>query len=368
MELSELETPCIVIDVEQARRNVIAMQKAVNEAGCRLRPHIKTHKMPFFARMQVEAGAVGITCAKVSEAELMADGGLDDIFIAYPLVGAFRIRRAVALAKRVKRLILAVDSIEGAAALNQAALAENMRLETRLEIDTGAKRTGVLMRNASLLAENIARLPGLRLTGLYTFKSLNYQGEATRDNELAAREEAELLVETATAIRNKGITIEDISGGSSPTGLAVARTGAVNEVRPGTYIFKDLMLCDEGVAKPEELAARFAATVVSCPGEDYAIIDGGTKCFPTDVPLNTAPFFYTAYAYVEGMEYLHLNRMNEEHGIITSSTGKTGLRVGQTLSLLPLHVCTAINMQNSVYLWEQGTMRREPVSARGMLV
>jgi D-serine deaminase-like pyridoxal phosphate-dependent protein len=368
MELSELETPCIVIDVEQARRNAAAMQRAVNEAGCRLRPHIKTHKMPFFARMQVEAGACGITCAKVGEAEIMADGGLDDIFIAYPLVGAFRIRRAIALADRVKRLILAVDSIECASALNDAAAAANRCLEIRLEIDTGAKRTGVLMRYAALLAETIACMPWLRLTGLYTFKSLNYQGEATRDNELAAREEAELLAEAAQAVRNKGVPIEDISGGSSPTGLAVAKTGAVNEIRPGTYIFKDLMLRDEGVARVEEIAARFAATVVSCPTEGYAVIDGGTKCFPTDVPLNTAPFFYNAYAYVEGMEHLRLNRMNEEHGIITSSTGKTGLYVGQTLRLIPLHICTAINMQNSVYLWDQGTMRREPVGARGMLV
>ncbi|MDR2418525.1 MAG: alanine racemase [Treponema sp.] len=368
MELSNLETPCIIINVEQAWQNIVAMQQAVSEAGCRLRPHIKTHKMPFFARMQMEAGAAGITCAKVSEAERMADGGLDDIFIAYPLVGAFRIRRAIALVKQVKRLILAIDSFEGAAALSHAAIIENMCFEVRLEVDTGAKRTGALMRNAVLLAENIARLPGLRLTGIYTFKSLNYQGEATCDNELAAREEAELLAETARAIRNKGIALKDISGGSSPTGLAVAKTGAVNEVRPGTYIFKDLMLCNEGVAKPEEIAARFVATVVSCPCEEYAIIDGGTKCFPTDVPLNTAPFFYTAYAYVEGMEHLRLNRMNEEHGIISSITGKTGLRVGQTLSLLPLHICTAINMQNNVYLWEQGITHREPVSARGMLI
>jgi D-serine deaminase-like pyridoxal phosphate-dependent protein len=370
MNLSEVETPCIIIDVEQARRNVAAMQYAVNETGCRLRPHIKTHKMPFFARMQVEAGAAGITCAKVSEAEVMAGGGLDDIFIAYPLVGTFRIRRAVALAKRVKRLILAVDSMEGAVALSEAALAANTRFETRLEIDTGAKRTGALRHDAVSLAENIALLPGLRLTGVYTFKSLNYQGAATRDNELAAREEAKLLDETVSAIRKKGVDIEDISGGSSPTGLAVAKTGVVNEVRPGTYIFKDLMLRDEGVASLGEIAARFVATVVSCPSEEYAIIDGGTKCFPTDVPLNTAPFFYTAYAYVEGegMEHLLLNRMNEEHGIITSSAGRTGLRVGQRLNLLPLHVCTAINMQNSVYLWERGVMRRELVGARGMLV
>lgn len=121
--LDQLETPCVVIDMAKAEENVIRMQAEADAAGCRLRPHIKTHKMPLFARMQLAHGAAGITCAKVSEAEVMADGGADDIFIAYPMVGGFRIKRAVALARRLKRLILAVDSMECAVPLNEAAKA-----------------------------------------------------------------------------------------------------------------------------------------------------------------------------------------------------------------------------------------------------
>ena len=112
-QLAMLETPCVILDVAQARRNIEAMQAAADAAGCALRPHIKTHKMAVFARMQVEAGAQGITCAKVSEAETMAAGGLRDIFIAYPMVGAFRIRRALALAPKLDRLILAVAMLLG---------------------------------------------------------------------------------------------------------------------------------------------------------------------------------------------------------------------------------------------------------------
>ena len=123
-QLAMLETPCVILDVAQARRNIEAMQAAADAAGCALRPHIKTHKMAVFARMQVEAGAQGITCAKVSEAETMAAGGLRDIFIAYPMVGAFRIRRALALAPKLDRLILAVDSWECARELSDAAQAE----------------------------------------------------------------------------------------------------------------------------------------------------------------------------------------------------------------------------------------------------
>jgi D-serine deaminase-like pyridoxal phosphate-dependent protein len=165
-----------------------------------------------------------------------------------------------------------------------------------------------------------------------------------------------------------GIKLTDISGGSSPTGLETARTGKVNEIRPGTYIFNDLLLYNENVAQKEDLAVRFAATVISCPREDRAIIDGGTKCFPTDQVLNAPPFFPESYAEIEGHEHLRLSKMNEEHGIITSTNGKTGLSVGQVLTLLPIHVCTAINMHNSVYLFEQGQIREEPVAARGMLV
>jgi D-serine deaminase-like pyridoxal phosphate-dependent protein len=366
--LSTLETPCFVIDVEQAQRNIATMQQAADATGCRLRPHIKTHKMPLFARMQVEAGAAGITCAKVSEAEVMADGGIDDIFIAYPMVGAFRVKRAIELAKRIKRLILAVDSRAGAEALNTAALKAKVRLEVRLEIDTGAQRTGVPIGDAPALAEAVSKLPGLELTGIYTFKGLNYRGEATGDNDAAAREEGALMEQAARKIEARGIKLKDISGGSSPTGLALARTGKVNEIRPGTYIFKDLLLCNEHVAEMNEVAVRFVATVVSCPREEYAVIDGGTKCFPTDQPINVAPFFYSGYARIEGYDNLRLDRMNEEHGIVRSVTGKTGLSVGQILTLVPIHVCTAINMQNTVYLLEKGVLRRERVGARGMLV
>ncbi|AEF85877.1 alanine racemase domain protein [Treponema primitia ZAS-2] len=365
---AQLETPCLVINMEQVRENITAMQKIADTAGCRLRPHVKTHKMPLFARMQVEAGASGICCAKVSEAEVMADGGLQDIFIAYPLVGDFRIQRALILARRITRLILAVDSLQGALALSQAAVKAGQELEVRLEIDTGAKRTGIPLEEASLLAEAVYKMPGLRLTGIYTFKGLNYQGTPTEENELAAQEESSLMERAAKKIEALGIKLPDISGGSSPTGAAVARLGKINEIRPGTYIFKDLMLCSEKVAQPSEIAVRYVATVVSCPREDYAVIDGGTKCFPTDVVLHTAPFQYTAYARVEGREDLLLDRMNEEHGIIRSVNGKTLLSVGQRITLIPLHVCTAINMHNQVYLEEAGKFRLQRVEARGMVV
>ena len=175
-------------------------------------------------------------------------------------------------------------------------------------------------------------------------------------------------LEVVEALRKSGVPIADVSAGSTPTGILAAETGLVNEVRPGTYIFKDFMLTKENAGTMDEIAVRFYATVVSTNHKEYAVIDGGTKCFPTDVVPMIAPFYYPGYALVEGNPDLHLSRMNEEHGIITSDSGDTGLHVGQVISLIPNHVCTAINMQNEVYLLENGELRKEKVAARGMLV
>ena len=366
--MEELETPCLVIDMEKTMKNIQMTQAAADQYGCKLRPHIKTHKMPLFARMQTQAGAAGITCAKVSEAEVMADGGLDDIFIAYPLVGKPKIRRAIALLKKVKRLILAVDSMECAVPLNEAAREAGVCLEVRLEVDTGAKRTGVLREQAVELAKKLSALSNLKLSGIYTFKSLVYKDEPTQDKVIAAREEGELMEELARDIRAAGIEIQDISAGSTPTGEEVAKTGKVTEIRPGTYIFKDFMLCKEGAAVYEDIAVRYYATVVSTPCKEYAVIDGGTKTFPMDILLDTEPYYYPGYALVEGNDDLQLRRMNEEHGILTSKKGDTGLKVGDKVVLVPIHVCTAVNMQNTVYLDYGDCLQKEPVKARGMLV
>lgn len=367
-QIGQLETPCLVIDMDLTKENIRRMQEAADQAGCRLRPHIKTHKMPLFAGLQVKAGASGVTCAKVSEAEVMADGGIEDIFIAYPMIGNFRIKRAFALAKRIKRLILAVDSLEGARALEQAAFKQDMILEIRMEIDTGAGRTGVPMDRAVELALAIKEMKHLRLTGIYTFKSLVLSGKPTEDNLLAAKEEGQMMAKAAQMLKDAGVEIRDISAGSTPTGIQVAQTGMVNEIRPGTYIFNDFMLTKEKAAHMEEIAVRFYATVVSCHHPEYAVIDGGTKCFPTDAVPGQPPYYYPGYAKVEGNDNLKLSRMNEEHGILTAENGETGLHVGQVLSLIPIHVCTAINMQNSVYILENGSLRKQKVDARGMLI
>ncbi len=362
----QLQTPCIVIDMELAKKNIQMMQEEVNQTNATLRPHIKTHKMVSFAKMQVAAGAKGITCAKLSEAEIMAEGGLDDIFLAYPLIGPRKLERLPALQQKCKRLILAVDSLACGEGLSNCAVEHDLIFEVRLEVDTGAKRTGI-QTDLVALAKKIAALPNLSLTGIFTFKSLVYQNKATTNPQEAAIEEGELMEAIAKELKEAGISLQDISAGSSPTGVLVAKTGKVTEVRPGTYIFKDYMLYCEESAELSQVAVRVYATVVSTPCEDYAVIDGGTKTFPMDILLDQAPYFYSGYAMVQGHPHLELKRMNEEHGILTSKEGPHGLKVGDIIELMPIHVCTAVNLQNEVYLLEEESLTLEKVEGRGAL-
>lgn len=366
--LETLETPCVVVDLALAEANIRRMQAAADAAACKLRPHIKTHKSRFFARKQVEAGAAGITCAKVSEAEVMADAGIEDIFLAYPQIGPARLRRVTGLNGRIRRLIVGIDSAKGAELLDEAAGRTTKPVEVRLEVDCGAKRSGVPYEAALSLAKYIQTKPNLNLTGIYTFKSMIYRKQVTVDAVLAAQEEGELMRRLADELLAADIPIRDVSAGSTPTGLPLARSGLVNEIRPGTYIFNDHMCVCEQAAKPEEIAVRIYATVVSCPEPGLAVIDGGTKTFPTDIRLGEAPYYYPSYALVEGREDLRLLRLNEEHGILTSDSGNCRLKVGDVLALVPIHVCTAVNLQNYVYLLDGNRLRKEKVDARGCLL
>lgn len=365
--LEQLETPTVVVDMKKVRNNLKNMAEDVAASGCSLRPHIKTHKISELARLQIQYGACGVTCAKISEAEVMASGGVKDIFIAYPLIGDFRIRRALKLTKLI-RLILAVDSLQGAKALSEAAEAEGISFEVRLEVDTGLKRTGVKYGKAIELAQAIAILPGLRLRGIYTFRGLVHNGKPTTDNIAAGHEEGKLLVSLAHQMRNIGLDIVDISGGSSPTGRYVAQIEGVTEVRPGTYIFNDYMQVKEKACTKEQCAAFVYTTVVSTPSEEYAVVDGGSKTYGTDFQLNAAPFYYEGYGYVVDNEDLILSRVNEEHGIITSRTGITGLKVGQKLCIIPVHICSTVNLHNHIWFMDGEDLCKVQVEARGMLV
>ena len=346
------------------QKNILEMAGVARLSGVALRPHVKTHKVPAIARKQVEAGAVGITVAKVSEAEVMAGGGLADIFVAYPLVTEEKIRRAIALSRRI-RLIIGVDSLEGARRVSAVAGTEEHVLEVRLEVDTGLRRTGVPYETAVELASRVHSLDNVELTGIYTYRGAVLDGSPTLDLEGAGLQEGGLMVSVADRIRSRGISVRDVSLGSTPTARHAAGVAGVTEIRPGTYVFYDRMQARMGACSPGDCAAEVVATVVSRPTGDLAVIDGGSKTFATDVQPGSAPLDLVGFGEVVGHPEAILERLTEEHGMI-SLRGESGLRVGDTIRIIPNHVCSTVNLHDTLYLTrEDGTVEQVPVAARG---
>jgi D-serine deaminase-like pyridoxal phosphate-dependent protein len=355
-------TPYLLIDVPKMERNILKMADVSRGSGVDLRPHVKTHKIPGIAREQLEAGASGITVAKLSEAEVMADGGIEDIFIAYPLVTEAKIRQAVRLDERV-RFIVGVDSLEGARRLS--AVVQDQTLEVRLEVDTGLRRTGVPLDEAVRLAGEIEAMGNLDLTGIYTYRGAVLGGSKTLELEKAGLEEGQLMVSLADMLRERGIGVEDVSVGSTPTAEYVAKVDGVTEIRPGTYVFYDRMQARLGACSLDECAAVVVCTVVSRPTRDLAIIDGGSKTFATDVGPGAEPLNLEGYGHVVGYPSAVLERLTEEHGML-SVDEDCDLVVGDTLQIIPNHICSTVNLHDEVYLvGEDGVVEEMRVAARG---
>jgi D-serine deaminase-like pyridoxal phosphate-dependent protein len=363
-----LETPHLLIDGAKMDRNIEKMAAIARERGVQLRPHVKTHKIPMIARRQLEAGAAGITVAKVSEAEVMADGGIRDIFIAYPLVTESKIRRAIRLSRGGVRLIVGVDSLEGGKSLSRVATLEDHELEVRLEVDTGLRRTGVSFDGAVELATGITALEKVRLSGIYTFRGYVLEdGSPTFDLKRAGLEEGRLMASLADLMRDRGISIRDVSLGSTPTAEYAGEVEGVTEIRPGTYVFYDRMQVRLGACSLEECAASVVATVVSRPSEDLVIIDGGSKTFATDVQPGTEPLNLEGFGHIVGYPDAVLERLTEEHGMLQVSE-ECDLGVGDTLRIIPNHVCSTVNLHNEVSFADgTGAVERIEVSARGKL-
>src|SRR5215217_3442634 len=358
------DTPYLLIDGAKMGRNILKMANVARGSGVALRPHVKTHKIPSIAKEQLEAGARGITVAKLSEAEVMAASGIEDIFIAYPLVTDAKIRRAVRLGNRV-RLVVGVDCLEGARRLSAVAKAEDHTLEVRLEVDTGLRRTGVLYDEAVGLAGEIEAMGNLDLIGIYTYRGAVLGSSKTLELEKAGLEEGQLMVSLADMLRERGIRVDDVSVGSTPTAEYAAKVDGVTEIRPGTYVFYDRMQARLGTCSLDECAVVVVCTVVSRPAPNLAVIDGGSKTFATDVGPGVEPLNLEGYGHVVGYPDAVLERLTEEHGML-SVDEDCDIEVGDTLQIIPNHICSTVNLHDQVYLvGGDGAVEETRVAARG---
>jgi len=357
--IEDLPTPAVLVDLDVLERNLARTAERARSAGVKLRPHAKTHKVVEIGRMQIALGAVGLSLAKVGEAEVFAAAGFQDIFLAYPTVGGDRARRLLALGDRL-RLAVGADSVEGASTLSAVFHQARRTLEVLLKIDCGFHRVGVQPGAALEVARKVAELPGLRLRGVFTHAGQAYHAEMPSAVAEIGRSEGEILAAAAREMRDAGLAIEDVSVGSTPTAAHAMRVAGVTECRPGNYVYHDASQVALGSCSPKECAMTVAATVVSVPAADRAVVDAGSKTLSSD-PLRPRA---GGYGLLLGTAS-RLERLSEEHGVVKVEPGDR-FRIGQRVSILPNHACVVSNLHDRVYGVRAGVVETEfAVAARG---
>ena len=344
-------TPYLRIDLDRLRRNVRSTAEWATRHRMALRPHVKTHKSPEIARLQLRQGAVGLTVATLGEAEVFTQHGCTDLFVAYPIhVDERAAERLRSLAER-GRVAIGVDSVEGAARAGRH-LAQ-YGVEVVVEVDSGQHRTGCPPEEAGTVAVAAARA-GLTVRGVFTFPGHSYapDGMAT-----AAADEARALTTARAAVEGEGLEVSVVSGGSTPS-FADLDTDVLTEARPGVYVFGDAQQWELGSMPPESIALTCRATVVSLAG-GRVVLDAGSKALAAD----RAPYSTGSGRLLDHPEarIVHLS----EHHAVVDLAGAPLPRVGSQLDVVPNHCCAAVNLADDLWVEERDVLRPWPVAARG---
>jgi D-serine deaminase-like pyridoxal phosphate-dependent protein len=309
-----------------------------------LRPHTKTHKSVHLAKRQLALGAAGLTVAKVSEAEVMLGASPADLLVAFPVIGRAKLERLVGVARRT-RVTVALDSIFAARQLSEAARAAQVGFGVLAEMDAGLGRVGVSPGGPLVeLAHSIARLPHLEFEGIAF-----YPGHIKDLDEPGRRALAQLDALVGSVLddfERAGMEVRIVSGGSTPTLFHSHEVRGLTEIRPGTYVFNDLNTLRSGACALEDCAARILATVVSAARPGQMIIDGGSKTFSSDRPVNALDVTFGHLMEAPGARF---HKMNEEHGFIDTTRAECEFSVGDRVRVIPNHVCVAMNLHERVY-------------------
>ncbi len=344
LKKSELDTPLLWVDLEQMERNITYLAEYFKAAGVHWRPHIKGIKVPAIAHKAVASGAIGVTCAKLGEAEIMAHAGIHDILIANQIVGPQKIARLVHL-RRYADVKVAVDNPVNVAELGAAATAKGVELGVLIELDTGMGRAGVLPGQPALeLSHMVHQTPGLCYLGL-----MAWEGHARAIADLDLRREAiqkavKLLTDSAALCRESGLPVSIVSGGGSGTYYVTAFQPGITEIQAGGAIFSDISCQRWGVETVPSLFVR--TTVTSRPAPDRIVFDAGFKALPewtaTPKPLG-----------LSGVKSIH---MSAEHGTLTLEAPDSSLKVGDTFDCIVGYADATLFLHDKLYGIRDGSV------------
>jgi D-serine deaminase-like pyridoxal phosphate-dependent protein len=346
MRADALETPVPVVDIDCMEANIARLQAYLDEHRIANRPHIKTHKIPAIAKMQMDAGAVGITCQKVSEAEVMADFGFSDIFIPYNILGESKLKRLMSLARRATVSVTA-DSAVVIRGVSKAAQDAGLTMTVLVECDLGAQRCGVQSpSDAAELARLIASLPNLHFGGLMTYPTNEHLDDFVRT--------------TRGLLKEDGLPIERVSGGGSPMMWQVHTHPELTEYRAGIYVYGDRLTMRSGAVTLADCAIRVHATVVSRPTLERGILDAGSKSLSSDL------HGLDGYGYICEYPEAKIYQLSEEHGHVDFSSCSRKPEIGERVTIIPNHCCTVTSLFDEVVGAREGTVEVTwQVAARG---
>lgn len=347
--VSDLDTPAVTILLDRMEANITKTQERIAAHGLACRPHIKTHKIPAIAAKQMAAGAIGLTCQKVSEAEVFADAGVaDDILITFNIVGKTKTDRLMRLSERLKRLAVVADNEVVLRGLSEAGVRHGRDVPVLIECDTGFGRNGVQTPEAARqLAQMATNLPRIRFEGLMTYPC-------------KAPQTTDFMSEALALLATDGIPVPVVSGGGTPALPDLSPFTMMTEHRVGTYVYNDVTMVNVGAATWDECAMHVRATIVSTPTPDRAVIDAGTKVLTREQYATAG--FGRVVEYPEAV----INNLSEEHGMIDFSRSEAKPQVGEVISIIPNHCCVVSNMVDEVYGVRDGEVEVVwPVAARG---
>lgn len=363
-EYSFIDTPALLVDYDLVMRNLQAMQQKAAACKVKLRPHTKTHKMPELAKLQVSLGAGGITVAKVGEAEVMAENGLDDIFIANEIIGTAKLQRIRNLHQKIK-IRLGVDNETQIDQLHEVFKDDEKPIEVLIEVEVGENRSGVVTDDQLIrLTHHIQSKTGVTLKGVFSHDGHSYKAKNADDCRRICRESQTRTLEAANIVSRLGANIDTVSIGSTPSLMHSEIMEGITEIRPGTYIFMDV---GQGTALADysRCAATVLASVISMPTDERIVLDTGAKSL-TMQTRSGGICATDGYGLVKNSDNIRLSGLYDEHGLIYDRRLRSRLQVGDKLEVIPNHICPVCNLYEKAYLVAKGAVIKEvPILGRG---